>query len=89
MDTDIDLQKIERASDEIDKFIEREHGKRMAANAEAMAERASEQRYLDSKQRPNRAEWAEFYRAQIAAAEDMRQRAVYQRLGTLIDGGVD
>jgi hypothetical protein len=33
-----------------------------------------------------RAEWAEFYRTQIAAAESMRERAV-ERLGRLLDQG--
>jgi len=86
LDTDLELQKIERASDEIDKFIERRHEKRLALNAEALAERAAKQRYLDSKQQPNRAAWVAFYRSQIEAAEDMRERAL-RRLGKLIDGG--
>ena len=68
-------RELDRADAEIDLFIEKRHAERVAANAEALAERASEQRYLDSKQQPNRAAWIEFYRAQIAAAEDMRERA--------------
>lgn len=85
MDTD-ELQKIERASFEIDKFIERRAEQRITLNAEAMAEKEQERSYLRRQNGDHRAEWVEFYRTQIEAAESMRERAI-QRLGKLIDGG--
>jgi hypothetical protein len=82
---------VERAEAQLDALIERHALEAEAANWEARAWVESAKRYELRHAAERRAAWAEFYRAQIRAAEGMRERAV-QRLGRLIDqeaGGAD
>ena len=81
-------RELDRADAEIDAFIEKRHREREQANAEAAAEREQVRSYLSQRNGGHSQEWAAFYRSQIEAAEDMRERAV-ERLGKLIDGGAD
>ena len=57
---------------------------REEANRDSELWRASERKYHALQSEALRQEWSEYYRAQIAAAESMRERAV-ERLGRLID----
>jgi hypothetical protein len=72
---DAEMQQIERASDEIDRFIERQARQMEALAAAEREDRERARSYLRGQRRDYRDEWIDFYRTQIRAAESMRARA--------------
>jgi len=78
------MDRLSRADADIDLLIERRAYEAEQANREAQAWAESAQRYNLRRAADLRAEWAEFYRTQIAAAEAARERAV-ERLARLVD----
>jgi uncharacterized coiled-coil DUF342 family protein len=78
---------LDRADEEIDRFIEKRHAEREALNAQAEAERASERDYL-SRTRDYRSEWIEHHRRQAAILQQLAEQH-RQEIGKLIDGCAD
>jgi hypothetical protein len=77
---------VERAEAQIDALIERRAQEAEAANREAHDWTEGMRRYDLRRAAEVRRDWAEFYRAEIRAAEAWRERAV-ENLGRVIDQG--
>ena len=77
---------LRRAEESLNALIERRALEAEAANRESTAWAESVERYDLRRAAELRRDWCDYYRTQIAAAEQMRERAV-ARLGRLIDGG--
>jgi hypothetical protein len=71
LDTDADLQQISRASDEIDKFIERRAEEREEANAAELAERMRKISYLRRRKYRHLEEWRRYFLTLAEAHEKL------------------